>query len=421
MRPDFKRGKGFQRQQQREEKMTNRWFAVFVSVLVLGIGLVPLHVQAQRSLNNMEQLGKALFNDHSLSNPEGQACSSCHGKQTGFTGPNSIINLETAVYPGAVNTRFGNRKPPAAAYAGDVPILDYNPAQSEWTGGLFWDGRATGWTLGDPVAEQALGPFLNPLEQNNANSLAVCEAVESAPYRRLFEMVWGPGSLDCDSDVDGTYTRIGFSISAFEHSAEVNPYSSKYDAYLRGSASLSAVESQGLMLFEGAAGCADCHSVTPSETNPHPLFTDFAYANLGVPRNENNPFYTMPAEWNPDGADWVDPGLGATLKNLGYGPEVYEPEWGKHRTPTLRNVDRRPGRGGFVKAYGHNGYFKSLAQVVHFYNTRDVPGAGWMGVPWPDAEMPQNVSTQLGDLGLTLQEEFALVAFLKTLSDGYIP
>jgi cytochrome c peroxidase len=92
---------------------------------------------------------------------------------------------------------------------------------------------------------------------------------------------------------------------------------------------------------------------------------------------------------------------------------------GKHKVPTLRNVDKRPDP-GFVKAYGHNGYFKSLKEIVHFYNTRDVPGAGWNGVPWPLPEMPLNVNTaDLGNLGLKHAEEEAIVAFLQTLTDGY--
>jgi cytochrome c peroxidase len=85
--------------------------------------------------------------------------------------------------------------------------------------------------------------------------------------------------------------------------------------------------------------------------------------------------------------------------------------------PTLRNVDKRPSP-SFVKAYGHNGYFKSLAEIVHFYNTRDVPGAGWKGVPWPAAEYAATVNTTaVGNLGLTHGEEQAIVAFLKTLTD----
>ena len=94
---------------------------------------------------------------------------------------------------------------------------------------------------------------------------------------------------------------------------------------------------------------------------------------------------------------------------------VYTPELGKFKVPTLRNVDTRPSA-GFVKAYGHNGYFKSLEQIVHFYNTRDVPGAGW-----PAPEYAANMTSELGNLGLTPAEEAAIVAFLKTLSDTKAP
>jgi cytochrome c peroxidase len=121
----------------------------------------------------------------------------------------------------------------------------------------------------------------------------------------------------------------------------------------------------------------------------------------------------MPPVWNPDGADFVDLGLGGFLMSAGYPPEVYEPEFGKQKVPTLRNVDLRPSP-DFVKAYTHNGVFKSLEDVVHFYNTRDV-------LEWPPPEVPENVnSDELGDLGLTPEEEAAVVAFLKTLSDGFV-
>jgi cytochrome c peroxidase len=149
------------------------------------------------------------------------------------------------------------------------------------------------------------------------------------------------------------------------------------------------------------------------------MFTDFTYDNLGLPRNEENPFYQMPPKWNPEGNDWLDQGLGGFLSIAGYSPDVYEPEVGKHKVPTLRNVDLRPTE-DFVKAYGHNGYFKSLEEIVHFYNTRDIAGEGWMGEPWPLPEISDNVNTtELGNLGLTTQEEEAIVSFLKTLSDGF--
>jgi cytochrome c peroxidase len=314
------------------------------------------------------------------------------------------------VYPGAISTRFGNRKPPSAAYGGESPILYYDEAEEVWIGGMFWDGRATGWTLGDPLAEQAQGPFLNPLEQAMPNARTVCVKVSLSDYAGLFEEVWGKGSLDYKKDVSGTYERIARSISAYEKSDEVNPFSSKYDFYLKGEAELTELELEGLNLFNGDAMCSACHI----SDGDKPLFTDFTYDNLGIPRYEDNPFYDMPKKWNPDGDEWVDIGLGGFLMAAGYDEEVYEPELGKFKVPTLRNVDLRPYE-GFVKAFGHNGYFKSLEDMVEFYNSRDVGD-------WPEPEYAETVNTdELGDLGLTPQEVNAIVAFLKTLSDGYEP
>jgi cytochrome c peroxidase len=356
-------------------------------------------------------LGKLIFFDTNLSTPPGMSCATCHAPGVGFTGPDSAINQTSAVYPGVIHTRFGNRKPPTAAYGGDSPVLYYDETEELWIGGMFWDGRATGWTLGDPLAEQAQGPFLNPLEQNMSGAKQVCLAMRRSGYVALFEQVWGPGSLDCVKDVDDTYERIARSISTYERSDEVNPFSSKYDAFLAGEAELTAQEAWGLALFEGRAMCSACHISDPGPNGEPPLFTDFTYDNLGIPKNPDNPFYTMPRKWNPDGANWIDPGLGGFLMSIG---KEYEDDWGKFKVPTLRNVDLRP-YDGFVKAYGHNGYFKSLEEITHFYNTRDVDPM------WPAPEYPDTVNTdELGDLGLTLEDEAAIVAFMKTLNDGYV-
>ncbi len=394
--------------------------AVKIAVLALVFLSSALFVgtadrQKNGGLAPIEELGKLLFFDTNLSNPPGQACAACHGPEVGFTGPDSNINATTAVYPGAVHTRFGNRKPPTSAYGGDSPVLYYDEEEGVWIGGMFWDGRATGWTLGDPLAEQAQGPFLNPLEQNNPNPRHVILRVRKSKYTELFEQVWGPGSFDWKKDVAGTYERIARSIAAYERSAEVNPFTSKYDYYLKGEATLTEQEAWGLELFnnEEKGKCALCHLSEPREGGLPPLFTDFTYDNLGIPKNPANPFYTMPRRWNPDGMNWVDWGLGGFLKNAGFAPEVYVAELGKHKVPTLRNVDLRP-YPGFIKIFGHNGYFKSLEETVHFYNTRDVES-------WPPAEVPETVNTdELGNLGLTLEEEAAIVAFMKTLSDGFI-
>ena len=348
-------------------------------------------------------LGKQLFFDTNLSEPAGLACAGCHASQVGWTGSDEAINQGGAAYEGAVTGRFGNSKPPSSAYGGDSPVL-YLDATNGWTGGMFWDGRATGLTLGDPLAEQAMGPFLNPLEQNNGSAGVVVDKVKNSKYADLFKQVWGTNAFD---DTDKAFQMIGRSIAEYERSTEVSPYNSRYDTYVATGVGLTAQETLGLSLFNGSkAKCANCHSGKD--------FTDFTYNNLGVPKNPMNPFYSELA-FNPLGASWVDLGLGGYLKSAGYAVSVYEPEFGKFKVPTLRNVDKRPSA-GFVKAYGHNGYFKSLEEIVHFYNTRDVPGA-----LWPAPEYAATMNNEVGNLGLTPAEEEAIVAFLKTLTDTKFP
>jgi cytochrome c peroxidase len=380
------------------------------------------------ALTPMEKLGKNLFFDN-ISSPDWMACATCHSPDAGWTGPIPGINKHGAVYRGAVPTRFGNRKPPSAAYATFSPVFYYDEDEALFIGGNFWDGRATGERLGNPAADQALGPFLNPVEQNNPSKEAVCLQVAISNYAGLFEEVWGPGSLDCVLYTETMYDQVGLSIAAYEASGEVNQFSSKYDAFLAGEAMLSDQEAQGLALFEGKAMCSACHP-----TGPGSAFTDFTYDNLGVPRNPENPFYNMDTELlddgtpiNPLGNAWVDPGLGGFLQT--------RPEWqdkaggnmGKHKVPTLRNVGKGFGK-DTPKAYGHNGYFKSLKSVVHFYNTKDTKpecpdpftaekDALRMNC-WPVPEVPANENTaELGSLGLTEAEEDAIVAFMLTLSD----
>src|SRR5512139_383222 len=200
--------------------------AILSVVLVVGVFWIAF---AEQELTSQEQLGKHLFFDTNLSDPPGQACAVCHGPAVGWTGPDEAINAAGAVYEGAVAGRFGNRKPPTSAYAGDSPILHWDG--TKWVGGMFWDGRATGSVLGDPLAEQAQGPFLNPLEQAIANPQVLCQKVKKASYAGLFEQVWGKGSLDCAKDVNGVYEKIGRSVAAYERSAEVNPFTSKFDKF----------------------------------------------------------------------------------------------------------------------------------------------------------------------------------------------
>lgn len=356
-------------------------------------------------LTPMEQLGKNIFFDK-ISVPNSMACADCHDPKVGFTGPKSGINLHGAVYRGADAQAFGNRKPPSAAYATFSPIFHLDATEGIYVGGNFWDGRATGEILGNPAADQAQGPFLNPVEHNNPDKATVLKTISEADYAGLWEAVWGePIQFSTPVEIGENYDRVGLTIAAYEASSEVNQFSSKYDLFLAGEVSLTVQEAWGLSLFNGKGLCAECH---PSTNDPYegvPLFTDFTYDNLGVPKNLKNPFYK-------EDPGFVDVGLGGYLASYGADPVAIAKNNGKFKVPTLRNVDKRPGK-GFTKAYMHNGVFKSLKEVVHFYNTRDVES-------WPPPEVLVNMNTdELGDLGLTDAEEDAIVAFLKTLSDGY--
>ena len=399
---------------------SNREIKKILASLVVILFFSPSFVEIAVGLTPMEDLGKFLFFDK-ISSPDSMSCADCHAPSVGFTGPIPGINLHGAVYRGAVPQRFGNRKPPSAAYATLSPIFHYDFTEGLFVGGNFWDGRATGENLGNPAADQALGPFLNPVEQNNPSKQAVLEQVAASKYASLWEEVWGePISVATQAEIEMNYDRIGLSIAAYEDSPEVNPFSSKFDYYLVGQVDLTEQEQMGLELFNGKAMCDECHISEPDSGEP-PLFTDFTFDNLGVPKNPENPFYDMDTVYlddgspiNPEGANWIDPGLGGFL--------LTRPEWsylaaenmGKHKVPTLRNVAKGPGK-NFPKAFTHNGVFKSLEEVVHFYNTRDVEA-------WPPPEVAANVNTEeLGDLGLTAEEEAAIVAFMKTLSDGYTP
>ena len=353
------------------------------------------------SLTSIQLLGKNIFFDKISVPANKTACADCHGSSVGFTGPDALINMHGSVYPGA-NGSFGNRKPPSAAYATFSPVL--SQVGGVFVGGNFWDGRATGERLGSPSAEQALGPFLNPREHNVTNPLAVLKIIETSEYISLWKKVWGEKlRYSTQEEINLNFDRVGLAIAAYEGSSEVNQFSSKFDYYLKGIIKLSPEEKQGLNLFNNKGKCALCHI----SIGKKPLFTDFTFDNLGAPKNPENPVY----KYNPG---FIDFGLGGFLLTRPDYISMAPVNMGKHKVPTLRNVDKRPGI-GFIKAYMHNGVFKSLKEVVHFYNTRDVPGA-----KWPKPEVSANVNTvDLGKLGLTDGEENAIVAFMKTLSDGY--
>jgi cytochrome c peroxidase len=427
----------------------------FLWPIVLNLLLLPASNNVHSAgLSDKELLGKTLFFDPNLSLNNNQACATCHLAGAGWTGNNPAINAHGAAYEGSVAGRFGNRKPPSAAYATPSPVLHFVKDDNEilFIGGNFWNGRATGEKLGNPAADQALGPFLNPVEQALADNACVVYKACSA-YPDMFEKIWPDscaiqwpagaqqicatenGKLQFNSQlrekVDRVYDNIGLSIAASEASAEVNSYTSKFDYYLAGLIKLNAEEQQGLALFKDKGKCAECHVLDKGPNGEPPLFTDFTFDNLGVPRNPENPWYNMPASFNPDGRNWLDQGLGEFLTQRDDYRQLADANYGKQKVPTLRNVDKRPSV-QFIKAYMHNGYFKTLKGVVHFYNTRDTKpqcknpftteAAALKQDCWPAPQIKTNLnSSELGNLGLTAAEENAIVTFMQTLSDGYEP
>lgn len=428
-------------------------------VIVVSWLFVLFYVVSQAAysapLTDIEKLGKFIFFDTQLSLNKNQSCASCHSPEVGWTGPDADLNSSGSVYEGSIEDRFGARKPPSSAYATQSPILHYvkKGKQAIFIGGNFWDGRATGEKLGNPAADQAQGPFLNPVEQALPSAACVIHRVCMDEYDGVhFEDVW-PGActgismpddieslcategaainLDAESQakVDLAYDYVGLTIAAYEGSAKVNQFSSKYDYFRAGKVRLSKMEQKGLALFRGKGKCNNCHVIGSSRDKTPPLFTDYTYDNLGIPKNPENPWYSMPIEFNPDGADWLDKGLGGFLMSRVEYSQFAAQNYGKHKVPTLRNVDARPDP-EFTKAYGHNGYFKSLKGIVHFYNTRDVKQtctdpdlteAEALELQcWPAPEISTNLNTQdMGNLHLSDNEEDAIVAFLQTLTDGF--
>ena len=360
----------------------------------------------QKYLTPKQRLGLRLFFDTNLSQPAGQSCATCHDPRFAFTDPDKRFPTSKGVISG----RFGNRNTPTAMYMAYSPAFGFDKEEELFVGGQFVDGRAA------TLEEQAKQPFLNPLEMHNPNKYSVVQKVGAAEYAPLFKEVYGKNAL---GDTDAAYDRIAEAIAAFENAPVFNPFSSKYDAWLDGRAKLTAQEAHGLWVYENPrkGNCAACHPNRPTKDGAPAVLTDFTYDNIGVPRNPYNPFYDLPAEFNPDGKRFVDKGLGTFVHRAN--------ENGKFKVTTLRNI-------AITSPYMHNGYFKNLRNVVDFYNSRDMKPvckdrftseeqAVKTGC-WPEAEVVQNVNQdELGNLGLSDREIDALVAFLLTLTDGWRP
>lgn len=358
------------------------------SVFLFFVLSLSANLWADQNLQKVA-LGKLIFNDKNLSEPAGQACASCHQAKTGHADQGNVVS------PGANSKLFGNRNAPSISYIKFNPNLFWNKEEELWMGGFFLDGREK--TLQD----QAGGPFLNPVEMANSSKYEVVNKVKISSYSKMLELVYGN---DIWADGDRAFLAITDAIVEYEKGPEFALFNSKYDAYLNGKAELTELEKKGLDIFEAEdkGNCAACHPSQIGEKGEMPLFTDYSYDNLGAPTNKQLPFLAMAKKFNSDGKAYKDTGL---MQN----PHIQNgtDEVGKFKVSTLRNI-------AVTAPYMHNGVFETLEEAVNFYNTRDIDDK------WAEPEIKENMNAdELGDLKLSEDEEKAIVAFLKTLTDGY--
>ena len=358
-------------------------------------------------LSALAALGEQLFKDPSLSASGRQSCASCHDPAHAHSPPNALA----AQLGGPLGDQQGTRASPSIRYLADNGAFGLD-ADGTPRGGFFWDGRAAS------LQAQAREPFLNPREMANASPAEVVQRVSRAPYAGAFQALFGADILERPDDA---FDRITLALAQYQREdPDFRPFSSKYDAVLRGEAALSAAERNGLALFNRSdkGNCAACHPSGSTVVGSPPLFTDFSYDNLGLPRNRELAANADPA--------YFDLGL-CQRADLTARTDLC----GAFKVPSLRNVAERG-------ALFHNGRFKSLKEALTFYVQRDTHPEKWYplradGTVDKFDDLPPayraNVNTQEvpynrhpGDApALTDAEIDDVIAFLKTLSDGFQP
>jgi cytochrome c peroxidase len=435
-----------------------------------GGGGSPTQAPAPKPLSDAAVAGEALFNDKSLSASGQQSCGTCHVKSRAFTGDPATDRGLPVPLGGPNMDRPGFRNAPSLMYALFTPA--FSLVDGTASGGFFRDGRAS------TLAAQAVQPFVTSFEMANQDAAEVIGRLRgSADSLQKFTAAYGPDALN---DPEAALANMGAAIAAYEsEDPEFQPFTSKYDYYLAGKTQLSVQEARGLALFNnpGKGNCTSCHPSQHQEFSSHPLFTDFSFDNIGIPRNWNIPanlpdpispisgeaFAYLPAPLNvPPDAQYTyydlglcgpflpDVGDSVARKDLSGKPGVC----GLFKVPTLRNLALTP-------PYFHNGVFKTIREAVTWYITRDInnnTGNNRNAVPaGPDGNPYQAVGTfyvaqdgspdlyQYNDLPVTLDanvnigevpytapkivggnaptmnsdEIDDLVAFLCTLTDGY--
>ena len=363
---------------------------------------------ADSSLSRRAQLGEKIFKDISLSGSGQQACISCHAPETGHAG---ALNGKPSEPGGVMMELEGGRTAPGLRYLASNKSFNFDKEGTP-NGGFFWDGRATS------LMDQAGKPFFNPKEMANASVEDLIARLARTSYAVEFQKEFGADIFKSPAEA---LQRVQLALQAYQlEDTDFRPYTSKYDEFLRGRAALSEQELRGLALFNAKdkGNCAACHPSAKGADGSFPLFTDFSYDALGVPRNTALTQNADPAFFDlglcaRDGGDLL----------------ARQDLCGAFKVPSLRNVAQR-------KAYFHNGRFSSLREVVSFYVQRDIYPEKWYprladGSIDKFNDLPPalrgNVNTSEGPYNrkpgdapaLSESEIDDVAAFLRTLSDGY--
>ncbi|AXI02610.1 cytochrome-c peroxidase [Aquirhabdus parva] len=376
-------------------------------------------------LSTRAEMGRKLFFEPALSASGKISCASCHNPSYAFGPPNAL-----AVQLGGKDLHLqGIRAAPNLTYAKEAPQFAIGPSDDDHPrvitvnnnhsklltphGGLFWDGRASS------LKQQAIGPLMNPLEMANSSKKELIQSIKKLNYFNDLKKLIDPQKIAND---DLFLSEVMFLIARYQSEDRVfSAYNSKYDLYLQQKVKLTDAEKRGLALFDDPkkGNCAACHLDKPRADGRPPLFTDYEYVALGVPRN-----FEIKANNNPAFFDLGICGPGRT--------DIYVTQssnCGLFRTPTLRNVALR-------KAFFHNGKYHSLKDVINFYVNRDtrpervypkradgtvdkfndLPAKYQNNINFSDAPFTKTVGSLPVLSDADVQD---LITFLGTLTDGY--
>jgi len=363
---------------------------VYLSTLiVLGLTAVLCSPPANAArYNSLAELGEALFFDLNFSLQRTQACATCHLPGRGFIDARSNA-AAGAVSVGDDGSSLGTRNTPTLSYAALTPAFHID-RNGEYRGGLFHDGRA------QDLAAQAKEPFMNPIEMALPDARLLAQRLrENGDYTAAVKDLFSAATL---LDDDALHDAVGQALAAFQQTPRFSPFDSKYDRFLRGEYTMTAMEEHGrILFFSSLINCNLCHLLDQSTQE---TFTDYRYHNIGVPPNplvQQHGTGTL-----PDQGLLANPLVDDTLQA------------GKFKVPTLRNI-------AVTGPYMHNGVFSDLQTVLEFYNKYIIAGTRnpETGEPWREPEVAANISHDLLGQGQPMDSYRieTLVAFLNTLTD----